>query len=211
MAFNNRYKSLSEVITAYNLIFGRSDFDFIEAHSAPEVLREDIRFTLENVAYEVSEAAICENLIYPVLKAAWRPFSNVFSIWSHQALGYDNELSGIPDYVISKRSERGVIVFEEPHIAVIEAKKDDFTAGWAQCGLEMVAIQKINKKVNVPVFGVVSNGETWEFAQLNHNQFTLFRQRFDINELDALFSALVSVLEVCRLQIAENNAWKSKK
>ncbi|TAF94975.1 MAG: hypothetical protein EAZ32_00225 [Cytophagia bacterium] len=201
MAFNNKYKSLSEVITAYDLIFGRADFGFVKAHAAPEVLKEDIRFTLDNVAYEVSEAAICENLIYPVLKAAWRPFASILSIWSHQSLGYDTELSGIPDYVISKRSERGVIVFEEPHIAVIEAKKDDFTAGWAQCGVEMVAIQKINQTIDIPVFGIVSNGETWEFAELSNNQFTLFRQRFDINELDILFAALISILERCKTHL----------
>jgi hypothetical protein len=197
MAFKN-YKSLAEVITAHNLTFERADFDGVQPTLAPDVLREDIQFTLDNVAYEVSEAAICENLIYPVLKAAWRLFSSVFSIWSHQPLSYNAELSGIPDYMISKRSERGVIVFEQPHIAVIEAKKDDFTAGWAQCSLEMVTIQKINQTTNIPIFGIVSNGETWEFAKLTDTQFIFYRQRLDITNLDALFSTLVSILEICK-------------
>lgn len=48
---------------------------------------------------------------------------------SHQSIKYDSELFGIPDYIISKRSELGKIIFETPYLAVVEAKKDDFTSG----------------------------------------------------------------------------------
>jgi len=61
----------------------------------------------------------------------------------------------------------GKIIFESPYIAVIEAKKDDFTNGWAQCSLEMYAIQKINENDKLIICGIVSNGETWEFGKLS--------------------------------------------
>ena len=53
------------------------DFEITQNVEAPPVLREDITFTLNEVAYDVSEAAICENLIYPILKTAWRRYSDI--------------------------------------------------------------------------------------------------------------------------------------
>ncbi|MDZ7934141.1 MAG: hypothetical protein U5M51_04070 [Emticicia sp.] len=199
MAFTT-YKSLAEVIKKFKIKYEGEDFPAFEASKAPEVLQEDISFTLQNVAYDISEPAICENLIYPVLKAAWRPFANELALWSHQAIEFTEELSGIPDYMISKRSELGKIVLDYPLLAVVEAKKDDFTGGWAQCGLEMYVIQQLNQNPEQRIFGIVSNGETWEFAQLLRNTFTLFNQRFDIRELDALYGALVSI---CRFSLEE--------
>ena len=89
----------------------------------------------------------------------------------------------------------GKIVLDYPLLAVVEAKNNYFKAGWAQCGSEMYAIQQLNKEPNQRVFGIVSNGETWEFAQLMQNTFTLFTQRYDIQELDVLYSALETVYQ----------------
>jgi hypothetical protein len=33
-----------------------------------------------------SEAAICENLIYPVLKEVWKVYRRKFILWSHETL-----------------------------------------------------------------------------------------------------------------------------
>ncbi len=194
MAFTS-FRSLSEVIKKYQIKYQEELFPAFEIHKAPEVLREDISFTLQNVAYNISEPAICENLIYPILKAAWRPFAKDLAIWSHQPIIFTEELSGVPDYLISRRSELGKIVLDYPLLAVVEAKKDDFKAGWAQCGSEMYAIQQLNQTPEQRVFGIVSNGETWEFAQLSHNTLTMFTQRYDIQELDVLYSALETIYQ----------------
>jgi hypothetical protein len=200
MAFTT-YKSLSEVIKKFKIKYVGEDFPIFEPNKAPEVLQDDISFTLQNVAYDVSEPAICENLIYPVLKAAWRPFANELALWSHQAIEFTEELSGIPDYLISRRSDLGKIVLDYPLLAVVEAKsgtppEDDCEGGWAQCGLEMYVIQQLNQNADQRIFGIVSNGETWEFAQFQQNTFTLFNQRFDIRELDALYGALLSIYKL---------------
>ncbi len=200
MAFTT-YKSLSEVIKKFKIKYVGEDFPAFEPNTAPEVLQDDISFTLQNIAYDISEPAICENLIYPVLKAAWRPFASELALWSHQAIEFTEELSGIPDYLISRRSDLGKIVLDYPLLAVVEAKKDDFTGGWAQCGLEMYVIQQLNQNAEQRIFGIVSNGETWEFAQLQQDTFTLFNQRFDIRELDALYGALLSI---CKLSLEKS-------
>ena len=201
MAFTNQFKSLAAVLKHYQIHYDEADFQIIKTILLNDEVREDILFTLKEVAYDVSEAAICENLIYPLLKAAWKNYADIFSIWSHTALEYDDELTGIPDYLISKRSDLGKIIFDNPLLAVVEAKKDNFSAGWAQCALEMVAIQKINDNPNFEIYGLVSNGEIWEIAKLKNQKFTFYNKRFVIEELDNLFNVLVSILELCKRQL----------
>ncbi len=46
----------------------------------------------------------------------------------------------------------------EPYLLVVEAKRDDFVGGWAQCLAALVAAQKINKRTNQVLFGIVTNG-----------------------------------------------------
>ena len=201
MAFTNQFKSLAAVLKHYQIHYHEADFEIIKTANLNESVKADIVFTLKEVAYDVSEAAICENLIYPLLKAAWKLYADVFAIWSHAALEYDDELTGIPDYLISKRSDLGKIIFDSPLLAVVEAKKDNFSAGWAQCALEMIAMQKINANPQLVIYGLVSNGEIWEIATFQYQQFIFYNKRFVIEELDTLFNVLVSILESCKLQL----------
>ena len=102
MAFTS-YRSLAEVLKTFNIKYVELNFETTNIIETPSVLQEDITFTLDQVAYDVSEAAICENLIYPILKSAWRRYSDILAIWSRPALMLDHDLSGIPNYVISKK------------------------------------------------------------------------------------------------------------
>jgi hypothetical protein len=200
MSFN-QFKSLPDVLKKYALVLEEIEWQNFPKITVPEFLKQELEFTFNNVPYNASETAICENLIYPILKQAWKPYANTLAIWSQAPLNYNKELSGIPDYLIAKRSPLGRIVLDLPYIAVVEAKKDDFTASWGQCGAEMVAMQNINGDVNLPVYGIVSNGEIWEFAQLENQSFILYKQRFDIANLDSLFSVLTALLEFCKQRI----------
>jgi hypothetical protein len=202
MSFN-QFRNLPEVLKKYSLTLQETQWQNSMQITAPEFLKQELDFTLNNVPYSASEAAICENLIYPILKQAWKSYADVLAIWSQPALNYTKELSGIPDYLIAKRSPLGRIVLDLPYIAVVEAKRDDFTGGWGQCGAEMVAMQHINNDANLLVYGIVSNGEIWEFAQLEQQIFTLYKQRFDIVELDVLFSVLTSLLESCKQHLKQ--------
>jgi hypothetical protein len=199
MAFT-QFKSLGDVLKQYQIHYLEEEFKIITQVKVPKSLTTDLAFTLKNIAYDVSEAAICENLIYPILRSVWMPYVDMFSLWSHKPIEYDSDLAGIPDYLISKRSNLGKIVFEVPYIAVVEAKKDDFSGGWAQCASEMYAIQKLNNQENLSVYGIVSNGETWEIAKLYQSQFTAFTERFDIRDLKKLYNALSSILDLCKMQ-----------
>jgi hypothetical protein len=81
-------------------------------------------------------------------------------------------------------------------VIVLEAKMDDFTSGWAQCALEMLAVQKLNGSPQLPVFGIMTNGDYWEFAQLENDLFVEFSARYSIENLNNIMSALNSIFEL---------------
>ncbi len=203
MTAHKKLKSLSDVLIHHGIHYEQENFELIKTAQLSETLKNDISFTLNKVPYKVSEASICENLIYPVLKEAWKHYVDTFSIWSHQSIADENGLLTIPDYLISKHSDLGDIIFEFPVLAVIEAKKDNFTNGWTQCCLDMIKIRELNQNETMTVYGLVTNGEVWEVGKLEKQKFVLYRKRFFIEELENLFNGLISVLELCKLQLIE--------
>jgi hypothetical protein len=50
---------------------------------------------------------------------------------------------------------------------------------------------------------VQQSREDWEIGKLEQNRFVLYKERFFIEELETLFNALISVLELCKLQLIE--------
>ncbi|MCB1659808.1 MAG: hypothetical protein KDI39_16440, partial [Pseudomonadales bacterium] len=104
-------------------------------------------------------------------------------------------LSGTPDYMISKCSALGKTVLEFPLLMLVEAKKNDFEQGWAQCLAELWAAQQLNKNPQLTVYGIVSDGKYWEFGQLTGQMFIKNSQSFVIDDLAELLSALRYVFE----------------
>ncbi|MFN0203284.1 MAG: hypothetical protein ACKVTZ_17280 [Bacteroidia bacterium] len=200
MAFSDKkYKELGDVLKAYSLVYtNMHGFQTAQPFAVSAQFAQEIQFVLDNVVYKTSEEAICENLLYPILKEVWKPYITYFSLWSHKALTYDDQLKGTPDYLISKRSALGYIVFEHPYVAVVEAKLDDFIGGWAQCALEMLAMQKMNHQPELPIFGIVSNGDFWEFGKLEGQHFTQYKEKGKIEALSELMAMLTFLLEECK-------------
>jgi hypothetical protein len=197
MAFQ-AFRELSDTLTAFDLMYFEQDFVLPPAiQCASPRLAEEIDFSLREIAVYSSEAAICENLLYPTLREVWREFTLTLALWSHQTVRYDDVLSGIPDYIIARRSLHGKIVFDKPYLLLVEAKKDNFAEGWGQCCAAMLAAQKLNEPSTHAVFGIASNGQQWEFAKLEGNKFIRHPRPFSIYDLDSLTSALRFVLQEC--------------
>jgi hypothetical protein len=196
MAYTD-FKNLGQVVKTYQIKVKNTYFLPKEiAQVAPTSLHEDVRFTMEQGLYRVSEIAIGEQLIYPILREVWkRHFVERMLLWSHAAFSVDSTLSGVPDYLFAERTEYDNAVVGPPILVAIEAKKDNFEEGWGQCAAEMVAAMKANEGNNVTkVYGVVSNGDKWEFAHLQDNTFTKNIEYFDILDLDKLYNALYFIL-----------------
>jgi len=73
-------------------------------------------------------------------------------------------LVGNADYLIAERQD----YLDTPFLCIVEAKRDDFEQGLAQCLVEMQACQWQNNQVRRPidVFGIVTNGQGWVFYKL---------------------------------------------
>jgi hypothetical protein len=203
MAFK-KFKLIDDVAETYQLSFQKKLFlKNFPREKMPELLRTDLDYVMANVPYKTSEAAIRENIIYPILKEVFKKYDNTLMIWANKSINYGKELSGMPDYIIAKQSHLGKIIFGKPLLAVVEAKKDDFEGGWAQCLLEMYTIQKINGKPEIPVYGIVSNGDNWEFGQLENSLFTENEKFSTIQEPDELFATIVYFFELCKQNAAK--------
>ncbi|MGB7274019.1 MAG: hypothetical protein WBC69_12030 [Geitlerinemataceae cyanobacterium] len=98
--------------------------------------------------------AICEEAIYDCKH---------LKIWKGAQLA-DDTTSGYVDYLIAPRKR----YLESPFLCIVEAKKDDFEQGLAQCLVEMKACQANNRSIDrwLDVLGIVTNGGSWQFYRL---------------------------------------------
>jgi hypothetical protein len=204
MAAFSDYKNLGSVLKTFSLRYEEQPFVFKEQFDVPEGLKTEITFNLTEMPYDSSEASICESILFPILRAAWIPYKEDFTLWSHQAISYSDLINGAPDYLFAKRSALGKIVMDAPYVAVVEAKKDDFTSGWGQCAAEMYAIQQLNKTPDDQLFGIVSNGDFWEFASLQNNLFIKYKQVYKIDELNDIYSFVLNMLTIAKEQLSRH-------
>ena len=58
----------------------------------------------------------------------------------------------------------------------------------------MVAAQKLSGDANAPVYGIVTDGEAWQFGQLVDHTFTKHRTRLTIDDLARLFGEIAYLL-----------------
>jgi hypothetical protein len=202
MPFNTD-KSVSKVVKEFQIVYTESNFIVETPLSVSDYFRTELELVTQEGAVDTSEYAVCEKFIYPILKEVWKSYRDQLLLWSHPTLVYDQALSGVPDYVIAKKSALGRVVFERPYCVVVEAKQDDFEEGWGQCLAEMVAVQKMNQIAGQMIFGIVSNGKTWEFGCLQELTFTKNIKTYVLSDLTALFAALNYVFEQCK-RLVEN-------
>jgi len=205
MSFSN-YKSIGVVAKTFQIKYVRDNFIAELEFDVSDSFRNELELILNEGVFDNSEIAICETIIYPILKEVWKAYRRNFLLWSHQALTYDENLSGTPDYIVAKRSPLGTVVFDKPYFVVVEAKKEsDFTEGWGQCLAEMVAVQRINNDPEQRIFGIVSNGAIWQFGQLISDNFTQNKRFYTIQNLERLFAAVNYVFQQCELQLDQRS------
>lgn len=200
----NYYKSVGVVVKEFQINYMESVYIVETEIDINEYFKNDLAIVIREGIVDNSEYAICENMIYPILKEVWKSYKDKFILWSHQPLIYDEKLSGIPDYILAKRSPLGKVVFDQPYFVVVEAKKDNFQEGWGQCLAEMIAVQKLNHNPEQTIFGIVSNGEIWEFGKLRLDVFTKNITFYTIQNLEQLFSSVNYIFKQCELQLANS-------
>jgi hypothetical protein len=115
------------------------------------------RFDLES--FEVSKTLLIDAICEEGLEGFDR-----LKVWKGAYLEGETTC-GNADYLIAERRA----YLEGPFVCVIEAKKDDFEQGTAQCLVEMQVCQALNQQLGrvIDVYGVVTNGEGWKFYRLS--------------------------------------------
>ncbi|MEY4905319.1 MAG: hypothetical protein RLZZ292_3134 [Bacteroidota bacterium] len=205
MAFTS-FKNISEIVTKYKLYYDVQSFIpmVVEKQRFPSAhLLETLSFNLQETVYDISEAALCESIIYPVLQDVWKAYLKELFLWSHTGIEADSDLTGIPDYLIAQKSIHGRVL-GLPLLTTVEAKKDNFAEGWVQCTAQLLAMQALNKeKGDYTLYGIVTNGEQWEFARLENSTLTRNSIAFSIFDLHPLYTAVDFVFKRCCEQVKE--------
>ena len=119
---------------------------------------ERLHRTFDLRTYEESKKllidAFCEEAMEGIAK---------LKIWKGGKIESDI-FAGNADYLIAERQD----YLDTPFLCIVEAKRDDFEQGLAQCLVEMQACQWVNNQAgkNLDVLGIVTNGQGWVFYKL---------------------------------------------
>ena len=204
MAFSE-YKEIGQVQVEFNVKLEERDFISAEPVSPPEIFLREFDFTRENLPVFTSEGARSEAVIFPILREVYKKYSDKFILWIQKSFVYDAKLNGTPDYLIATKSPLGKTVLAKPLLSVVEARKNDFEVGWAQCLAELVAIQKLNADEKLPVYGIVTDGERWQFGKFVRDIFTRQISGFSIDDLPELFGALHFVFQAISASVEQSS------
>ncbi|MBV7332424.1 hypothetical protein KFU94_30195 [Chloroflexi bacterium TSY] len=173
MAFSD-FTNIAEVQQAYQIQHAIIK-NLVQPHAfTPSESYTQLFGSLPTMIYiQGSEAIHSHAAIFPMLLEAYRSHAEKLAFWSGEWLAVPGEpkLSGNPGFMVSPRSPLGIAVIDKPYMIIVEAKQDNFTNGWGQCLAAMVAAQKINGDQEIPIFGIVTNGTTWQMGRLQGNKF----------------------------------------
>jgi hypothetical protein len=189
MAFRH-YKSIAQVQEEYEIQYKEFNFISVNKIKVSKLFLKEFEFNVKNLDAFSSEGARCELVILPILREAYKNYVEKFVLWVQKSIRYDKKLNGTPDYIVSKRSKLGKTVLEYPLLIVAEAKKNDFDQGWGQCLAELLAAQKLNDDNERPVYGIVTDGKSWEFGQLEKKVFTKNIESFPVSHVEAILGIL---------------------
>lgn len=150
------------------------------------------RFDLESL--EVSKTLLIDAICEEGLEGFDR-----LKVWKGAYLEGETTC-GNADYLIAKR----LGYLEAPFVCVIEAKKDDFEQGAAQCLVEMKACQWSNQALGreLIIYGIVTNGEGWKFYRLEPSGIVSETFLYGIGEMSILLGLLRSLFQLCSLNLS---------
>jgi hypothetical protein len=199
MAFTD-YKSIDAILKKHKLrlVSGSVVTPAPDAPVFSDYFRAELDLSLAYLTPGRSSEIGCgEILLFPILREVWKTYREELSLFTHEGLEFDDDLSGTPDYFVCKVTEYGRIP-DVPYLLVVEAKRDDFDRAWGQCVAAMLAAQKLNATPDLPVYGITTNGKAWEFGVLKHNEFTQQQEPIAVANLDSLRQALHAIFRACR-------------
>jgi hypothetical protein len=135
-----------------------------------------------------------------ILVEATTDFPNL-KVWKGGAL--ESAIArGTADYLITENM--GYI--STPMLCVVEAKKDDFEQGLAQCLVEMQACQwnNSNDGRSIDVFGIVTNGEGWKFYKFTTENQVYETSLYSLENIPKILGILNLIFQDCDRHLSHN-------
>lgn len=135
--------------------------------------------------------AYCEEAIDPI---------EHLKIWKGAAITSDRA-KGNTDYLVAQRRD----YLDCPYLCVVEAKKDNFEQGLAQCLAEMYACRWENDAADrsIEIFGIVTNATTWQFYALRLDGTIDESRPFTNGDPAQLLGVLGHIFHLCLASIHE--------
>lgn len=181
------FNSIAEVAKKFDIeVADKNNFLKEKELTTPDFLFSMIQKNLKDKTNYISEYAICETLIRPILDAVATNYA--VKVWSHIPYNVDKEkgLIGEPDYLIATRTKYGEMAI--PSLCIIEAKRENFDEGWTQALAEMVASSLLGAKT---CYAMVTTGAIWQFGKLENTVFSIdSRSLSATNDLQAVFNSI---------------------
>lgn len=173
-------------------------FSNIEPVSPSKLLATVLAKKVPVAAAIGTEKARSELIVADVLFELLEHFSQRISLFSGIEFNVDTEegLTGVCDFLISRSPDQ--LSLDAPVIILVEAKKEDLTAGLGQCIAEMIAAQRFNaeKGNDIPrVYGATTSGTDWRFLKLEGQKLHIDMAVYQITQCDKILGILASMVE----------------
>jgi hypothetical protein len=179
--------TLKDLQRDFNLeaTFQENLFTKITPRNASEWLKTGLFLGVELALQQDTEKARSELIISPVFVELRTQAEKKISIFSGVEFNVDKKLrlTGECDFLISRSAYQ--MLLSAPIIVAVEAKRQDFEKGYAQCIAEMIAVRIFNEREGNPterVYGTVTTGDVWRFLMLENNHAFIETVSFDIRE-----------------------------
>ena len=140
-----------------------------------------------------TEKVRSEMIIAPLLVEVREQSGQQIGIFSGAELSVDpaQGLYGFCDFLISHSPT--LLAVTAPVVALVEAKRENLTAGIPQCIAEMYAAALLNARDGEPrdtIYGAVTSGTTWRFLRLRGLHAEVDSQEYFIEDVDKILGIL---------------------
>ena len=176
-------------------LIGRDTLTAWHFHVPPRQPSETLKEILRRFdSFDLQSSEPAKTLLIDALFVEIVPLHPSLKVWKEATLNTDTT-TGVADYLIAPKRE----YLAEPLLCVAEAKKDDFARGRVQCLAEMAACRSNNQQSGQDrdVYGIVSNGQGWQFYKLAQTGEVFASELFALGDLPGLLSMLDTICGEC--------------
>jgi hypothetical protein len=179
-----------DILAELGYSLARAELDLAQHTGELDRLEESQRRIRENLQYAslTSEQARRELLVAPIITDLCYYTHSQLRI--EYPLVVNDWLKGNLDYFVRANNT----------LLVVEAKNDDLARGFTQLGAELVALDQWSDSEQSILYGVVTTGDIWKFAQL-HRSMKRIVQDINLYRVPGDFEDLMRILVAILVQV----------